>query len=259
MGKIIKTLCLLLTVLLALGWKQQKELHREEMRRELILQADAVESVVASLEPDEIAHERNLARWYNYNLEQGAAGLEEAYETILDFGGGRMAVLGVPEWELRMAIYHFSGGAVNHGPATPLPLGRQGDHTILYLTQPFPWTEGMSLYIDCLGQRLTYRVESVQEVDALRSPEGQQEEGENLLTLVFDRGKTRTLILCKRCGELVLRQGEKGARFPWAAPAAAMPVLILIWIWRGKRPRKCASKRKNWGLYRKNRGETKLS
>ena len=255
MRKIIKTLCLLLAVLLPLGWKQQKELRREEKLRELIRQAEAVESVVASLEPEQIAHERNLARWYNHNLEQGTKGLEEAYKTILNFGGGRMGVLGIPEWELRMAVYHGSGGAVNHDPATALPLGGRGQQTLLHLNQSFPWTEGMRLYIDCLGQRLTYRVESVRVAEETEPWEG----GENLLTLVYDRGETRTLIRCVPCGELVLRQGEKGARFPWAAPAAALPLLILLWIWRGKRPAKILHKRKNWGFYRKNREETKLS
>ena len=259
MGKIIKTLCLALAVLMALGWKQQNEIRKEEMLREMNRQADAVESAVAALSAEDINHQRNLARWYNYNLELGAAGLEGAYETILNFGRGRMAVLGVPEWELRMAIYHGSGGAVYHDPATPLPLGGRGDHTILYLTQPFPWAEGMSLYIDCLGRQFTYRVESIQEVDALRSPEGHQDEGKNMLTLVFDRENTRTLIRCTRCGELVLRQGEDGAAGHFGAWRLLVPLLALGWIWRGKRSAKYARKGGFFGFCRKNRGKTKLS
>lgn len=258
MGKIIKTLCLALAVLVALGLTQLKKQNRESTRRELNRQAEAVELAVDALESEEITHQKNLVKWYNYNLKLGTTGLESAYETILNFGGGRMAVLGVPEWELRMAIYHGSGGTVNHDPATALPLGGREHHTILYLTEDLPWAEGMSLYIDCLGQRLTYRVESVETVDGLRRADFTGRAGENLLTLVFDRGETHTLIRCTRCGELVLRQGETGARFPWAAPAAALPALILVWIWRGKRPVKHERKGKNWGLYRKNRGKAKL-
>lgn len=259
MGKIIKTLCLALAVLVALGLTQLKKQNRVSMCEELNRQAEAVESVVATLAPEEIAHERNLARWYNYNLELGTTGLESAYETILNFGGGRMAVLGVPEWELRMAIYHGSGGTANHDPATALPLGGRERHTLLYLAEDYPWAEGMSLYIDCLGQRLTYRVESVETVDGLRRADFTGRAGENLLTLVFDRGETHTLIRCTLCGELVLRQGETGARFPWAAPAAALPALILVWIWRGKRPTKYARKGGFLEFCRKNREKTQLS
>lgn len=247
MIKIIKTLCLTLVVLLALGLNKSKKPNREAMFQKLNRQAETVESVVASLEPEQIEHQKNLARWYNYNLELGTKDLEKSYETILNFGQGRMAVLGVPEWGLRMPIYHGSGGAVSHDPATPLPLGGRGDHTVLYLAEEIPWVEGQNLYIDCLGQRLTYRVEEVQVVDNFQSTVRTGEAGENLLTLVLDRGDIRLLIRCVRCGELVLRQGDKGARFPWAAPAAALPVLILLWIWRGKGSARWEHKRKNWG------------
>ena len=255
MRKICKTLCFILVMLLALGVTRSKKSNREGLFQELNRQAEAVDAAVAALEPEQITHQRNLARWYNYNLELGTQGLEGAYGSILNFGGGRMAVLGVPEWELRMVIHHGSGGAVNHDPATALPLGGRGDHTVLYLTEYLPWTEGLNLYIDCLGQRLTYRVESLCRTDGTEP----LEEGENRITLVFDQGGSRTLIRCVRCGELVLRQGEKGTRLPWAAPAAALPGLILFWIWRGKGSAKWELKRKNGGLCRKNREKTKLS
>lgn len=255
MGKILKTMCLLLAVLLALGWKPQKQLRGEATRRERNRQAEAVELAVEELAPEQLALQKNLAKWYNYNLELGTQGLEGAYETILNFGEGRMGVLGVPEWELRMAIFHGSGGVVNHAPVTALPLGSREDHTVLYLGEDFPWEEGLSLYIDCLGQRLTYRVESIRVTDG-KEMWGQEE---NPLTLVYDRGNTRTLIRCVRCGDLVLRQGELGAHFPWAAPAAALPALILLWIWRGNGSDKRERKRKNWGFCRKNREKTKLS
>lgn len=256
MGKIIKTLCLILSVLLVLGLARAIKPNRDSMRRERNSQAEAVESAVAALEPEQITLQKNLAKWYNHNLELGTQGLEEAYETILNFGEGWMGVLGVPEWELRMPICHGSGGTVNHDPDTPLPLGGREDHTVLYLAEDFPWEEGMSLYIDCLGQRLTYRVESIRVTDGREPREGEA----NLLTLVYDRGKTRTLIHCVRCADLVMRQRENGIHFPWAAPAAALPVLMLFWIWRGKgSAKKWEHKRENWGFCRKNRENTKLS
>lgn len=255
MRKIIKILCLGLAVLLALGLTKSKKPNRETLFRELNRQAETVELVVAALEPEQITHQKNMTKWYNYNLELGTPGLEGSYETILNFGEGRMGVLGVPEWELRMVVFHGSGGAVNHDPDTPLPLGGREDHTVLYLTEDFPWEEGMSLYIDCLGQQLTYQVESIRVAD--RKETWEQEEYP--LTLVYDRENTRTLIRCVRCGDLVLRQGEQGAHFPWAAPAAALPALILLWIWRGRGSEKWERRRKNWGFCGENREKTKLS
>ena len=255
MRKIIKTLCLVLAVLLALGLSRSEEPDRMVLFRELNRQAETLDAAVAALDPEQITHQKKLAKWYNYNLGLGTQGLEGAYGTILNFGEGRMAVLGVPDWGLRLPVYHGSGGAVNHDPATALPLGGRGEHTVLYLTEELPWMEGQSLYIDCLGSRLSYRVESIVVTDAIELPE----RDENQLTLVFAQGDSYMLIRCVRCGELVLRQGEKGVAFPWAAPAAAMPVLILFWIWRGKTPVNGKHKRKNWGLCRKNREKTKLS
>lgn len=258
MGRILKTLCLVLAVVLVLGLAQQRKLRGNSSARELIRQAEELEASVAALGPEEMTHQRNLARWYNYNLELGTDGLEEAYETILNFGGGRMAVLGVPEWELRMPIYHSGGGGINHDPATSMPIGGRGTHAVLHLNQSFPWTEGISLYIDCLGQRLTYRVVSVQVEDGKTEPERPGEKGEDLLTLVFDQEETRTQIRCERSGELVIRQEESGAHFPWAAPAAAFPVLLLVWIWRGKGPAKAVRNGRIYGFCRKNIGKTKL-
>ena len=255
MGKIIKTLCLILALLLTLGLARAVKKNEDTMHRELNRQAEAVDAAVAALVPEQITHQKNLAKWYNYNLELGAQGLEGAYGSILNFGEGRMGVLGVPEWELRMPVYHGGGGVVNHDPDTPLPLGGRGDHTVLYLAEELPWEEGLNLYIDCLGKKFTYRVECIRVADGT----GPWEEEENPLTLVYDRGNTRTLIRCVRGGDLVLRQGEQGAHFPWAAPAAALPVLILLWIWRGKGSPKGERKRKNGGLCRKTREKTKLS
>lgn len=255
MGKIRKILCLTLAVLLVLPWHRQKQLPGEMSVQELNRQAEKVESAVANLSTEDINHQRNLAKWYNYNLELGTAGLEGAYETILNFGQGRMAVLGIPEWQLRMPIHHGGGGVANHDPATYLPLGGRGQHTIVYLTEYFPWTGGMSLYIDCLGQRLTYRVERVQITDEIEP----QEEGENLLTLVYDRGESRTLIRCTRCAELVLRQEEMTEDGSPVALGLLVPLLALGWICRRKRSAKYLHKGRFFGFCRKNRGKTKLS
>lgn len=256
MGKIWKTLCLILILMLMLGFRQQRKQGREALFPEWIRQAEKVETVVATLREEEITHQKNLARWYNYNLELGTKGLEAAYGTILNFGQGRMAVLGVPEWELRMPICHGSGGPANHDPATPLPVGGRGNHTILYLTEPLPWTEEMGVYIDCLGQRRNYRVVYVGQAGETADP--MYPEGAELLTLIFDKEGVRMQVFCRRSGELVIRQETSGAYFPWAAPAAALPVLFLVWIWRGKWSAKTVERGRIYVFCRKKRGKTKL-
>ena len=243
MGKIWKTLCLILLVVLAVGFRQQRKQETQTMTREWIRQAEEVEAAVAALGMDALERQKNLAKWYNYNLELGTAGLGEAYRDILNFGGGHMAVLTVPQWELRMPIGHGGGGAVSHDPATALPIGGRGNHTVLYLTEAFPWSEEMCLYIDCLGQRLTYRVISVQEENGEFTPE--DPEKADLLTLVFQREGACVLVRCERSTELVIRQEESGAYFPRTAPAAALPVLMLVWIWRGKSRQKAVERGRN--------------
>ena len=256
MGKILKTLGLALSVIMVLGFLQKRDPGRELPKREWLREAEKLEASVTALDEEALAHQRNLAKWYNYSLERGAEGLEDAYETILDFGGGKMAVLGIPEWELRIPVYHGGEKTVNHDPATPMPIGGRGDHPVLHLQESFPWEEGIYLYIDCLGQRLNYRVVSVQPEKVGMPPD--VPEGEELLTLVFDREGTRTQVHCRRSGELVIRQEVSGANFPRAAPASALPLLILVWIWRGKWTAKAVRNGRIYGFCRKNRGKTKL-
>lgn len=214
MGKAGKKLCLILAIILAMGLAV-RQIRKEQARmRELNRQAEKLESAMEALGPGEAERERNLAKWYNYNLELGTSGLEEIYDGILNFGQGGMAVLEVPEWELKLAVYHGTGGIVTHDRSTPLPLGGRGKHTVLVLSEPLPWTEGMGLYIACMDQRLIYRVESVQVMVGRWSPERPTEAGQDLLTFVYDRGDTRTLVRCVRSSEQLLWE-EKVADFLW--------------------------------------------
>jgi len=248
-------LWLVLAVVL-LGLAYHKVQRCQDQMLELIRQAEALEAGVAAMEREKLDYHWNLAKWYNYNLKLGTDGLEGAYETILDFGQGRMAVLGVPEWEMRLPIYHGGGGAVSHDPATPFPLGGREDHTVLMVSDLLPWRPGLTLYIDCLGQRLLYRVESVQVMGTGWSAERPTEGGQDLLTLVYDRENTRTLIRCVRCGELVMRE-ERRCEWFWAVLPACL--LMLPVICRLKWRTSGAQRRRIRGFYRKNRGKTKLS
>lgn len=237
-------ICTALAFLLALGavlWTVQGW-YRDRQEREL--QAAALESAVAMLGEGERIHQRNLAKWYNYHLEQGTTGLRAFYDSILNLGNGMMGVLEVPELGLRLPISHSGGSVVCHDPETPLPIGGRGRHTVLNLSDFHFWAEGQLVYIDCMGQRLTYRVESVQVMGAGWSAERPTEAGQDLLTLVYDRKDTRTLIRCVRSEELVLREGE-GRNYQWSV-LSVLPILLVFpalrrgkWLPPGKQnPRK---------------------
>lgn len=257
MGRKWKILWLVLAVVL-LGLAYHRTQRRQDQMQGLIRQAEALEAAVAVMEREKLEYQRNLAKWYNYNLKLGTEGLERAYETILDFGQGRMAVLGVPEWELRMPIYHGGGGAVSHDPATPFPLGGREDHTVIMVSDLLPWRPGLTLYIECLEQRLLYRVESIQVMGTGWSAERPTEGGQDLLTLVYDRENTRTLIRCVRCGELVMREESRRDGFH-AVLTICLLILMLPVICRLKWRSSGAQRRQIRGFYRKNRGKTKLS
>lgn len=242
MWKILKTLGLVLAVLLTVGLWRQEEQRKEASFRELTRQAEELESMVASLETEAKAHQRNLAKWYNYNLEQGTEGLEQAYDTILNFGQGRMAVLGVPEWDLKLTIFHGDGGVVSHDPSTPLPIGGRGNHTVLRISQQFPWQAGQNLYIECLGQRIRYRVESVQVMDADWNAERSGSGNQDLLTLVFDGEENRMMIRCIRCGELVIHRGKTVGFARYAVQAAGLPAIVFSSAWLVKQYVICVRK-----------------
>jgi hypothetical protein len=219
-------LCTLLAFLLTLGmvlctvgdWYWQRQETRRQMER--------LDSMVAGLGEAERTHQRNLAKWYNYNLEQGTPGLWAAYDGILNLGDGMMGMLEVRSLGLRLPICRSGGGTVCHDPATPLPIGGRGLHTVLYLSDFHFWQEGQTVFIDCLGLRLNYRVESVQVMGADWTVERPTEAGQDLLTLVYDRGNTRILVRCVRCEELVLREG-KGSDCQWVV-LAALPLILMI-------------------------------
>ena len=257
MGKIWKSVFLLLVCLL-LGAACRKVWEIRVHTQDLTRQAEELETAMASLGREEAELQRNLAKWYNYHLEQGTEGMGAAYESVRNFGQGQMAVRGVPEWSRKVPVYHGDKGVVGHDSSTALPLGGRGKHTVLLVSETFPWEEGVSLYIDCLGQRLTYRVESVQVMAGHWSTEWPGAGEQDLLTLVYDRARTRTLIRCIRSGELVIRERESLYVPAILLPAAAAPGLLLTWLGWRKWFANHGQKRRSCGFYCKNRRKAKV-
>ena len=173
-------------------------IHREN--RQLI---ESLENRAGQMSEAQKAREWNLAKWYNHNLaRQGRKAGENGYDTILDLYQGTMGVLEIPGEELPIAHgpAPLPGGAA-HDPDSPLPLGTAGSHTVLHLGKDPALEPGEVVRVRCLGLAVSYRVESVQVM-----PEGWSTDllclgRKGYLTLVVDKGNTRTLIRCVEISE----------------------------------------------------------
>lgn len=222
-------------------------------RGEMTARAEAVLQNAEALGPEGREKYRNLAKWYNYNLERGTPGLWSYYPEILDLGKGAMAVLEVPEWDLLLPVFHGAAVPVGHDPATPLPLGGRGNHTVLTISNWFPWREGQRLYIDCLGQKLCYRVESVRVLSPGWSTDRPTEGGQELLTLVFDHENSRTIIRCIRSTELELREEPRREYFRATLTVGPGVLIFLLLIYGVRKIWK--NVRRNWGISPKKWGK----
>ena len=241
--------------LLALAVTVLPVFHRLAAERESLRQVETLEERVKALGSEQIDHQRNLAKWYNLQLAQGVQSHRGAYGNILDFGDGAMGVLEVPELHLKRVICHGAEGDVGHDPASSFPIGGRGNHTVLILGEQHSWAAGQAVYIDCLGERLSYRVESVQVMPAFWPTDRPAAPEQELLTLVCDRGSTRTIIRCVRCRELTVRSAPAlPLSALWLAASTPMVLVLpaLLISARGEqRPRIC-------GFSRKNRRKSKL-
>lgn len=218
-----RKLCAALAVTLALAGVLGTVWGWYSRQRELRCQVKSLEDRVAALEPAQWEKQWNLAKWYNYNLEQGTPALGSFYPGILDMGDGAMALLEVPQLGQRLVIRHGARGPVGHDPDTPFPIGGRGNHTVLQLSRGYGWTEGMTVYIDCLGRRQSYRVESIQVMPESWSTERPTEAGGDYLTLVYDQGNTRTIIRCVRSQALSVLETPSSRNVRWL-------VLALPWL-----------------------------
>lgn len=111
--------------------------------------------------------QENLALWYNHGLRHGEDPeiLAEAYDGILDCGGGLMGILEVPEAGIRMPVYHDGTGegtGLRHDPGTPFPIGGDGNHTVLRGSVGQLNLEAGDVFcIHIPGMKLTYHVQQV--------------------------------------------------------------------------------------------------
>lgn len=150
----------------------------------------------ALLDDEAVRRQRNLARWYNWNLtaKQADEGFEEAYSGILDLREGMMGYLEIPETGQRLPIYHGVEEAsqtrgVGHLPGSAFPVGGNGNHTVLMGTDDFgKLREGELFYIHVLDMTLVYAVTGIREVSPGQTAGLSPSAGEDLCTLVTTRG-----------------------------------------------------------------------
>lgn len=166
-----------------------------EQRVEEVASAAALESRMASLDAVSIEKQLKIAKWYNFQLEQGKHVAQWDYQSIWNLGEGQMGLLQVSELELVLPITHGIGGVAGHDPDSAFPIGGREDRTLLYIQVPVLWREGMVLETRLPGVELKWQVESIQ----VMPPHWPVDHppGSALLTLVYDRPENRTIVRCR--------------------------------------------------------------
>lgn len=166
-----------------------------EKRMEEVSVGAVLESRMASMDPESLEKQLKIAKWYNYQLEQGKFVPDRDYQSIWNLGEGQMGLLRVPELDLTLPITHGIGGLVGHDPATALPTGGREEQTVLYIEESVSWREGMALETRLPGAEIIWQVESIQ----IMPPQWPVDHpaGSTLLTLVFDRAENRTIVRCR--------------------------------------------------------------
>lgn len=121
--------------------------------------------------------QRKMAEAYNASLysAEGTA-CEYEYKDIMNFGNGMMGYIEIPVIDVYLPVYHsvdesvLSKG-VGHIPKTALPIGGEGNHSVLsghtglpsaeLLTDLSEVKEGDEFYIHILGGTLAYEVDQI--------------------------------------------------------------------------------------------------
>lgn len=196
-----------------------------EKRMEEASAGVVLESRMASMDPASVERQLKIAKWYNYQLEQGKFVPERDYQSIWNLGEGQMGLLRIPELELVLPITHGIGGMAGHDPATALPAGGREEQTVLYIEKSVPWREGMALETSLPGVELMWQVESIQVMPPHWPVD--QPAGSALLTLVIDREENRTIVRCRPGGGIPKELPEPEIRIKQALFWGISPLFLV--------------------------------
>lgn len=203
MSRRTKRIMVAVLVLLGLGLLSFPFIASKYNARHQSLVAAHYQEEIKKADQSTLEKDLTAAQQYNAGLRDGSInGLDPAtsgYEQQLVTPDGAMAVLRVPSIGVEMPIYHgvdsyaMTIGA-GHMPTTSLPIGGESTHCVVSshsgLASHRGFTDladvemGDMIYIDVLGQTLTYQVTEIQtvlphEIDCLSVVRG-----EDLFSLV---------------------------------------------------------------------------
>lgn len=229
-------------------------------------QSYALEELSARLwdsSEEDLDRQRELAEQYNKILAQGEE--EEGYESILDFGNGVMGAVEIPGIRVNLPIYHgiseeVLAKGVGHMPNSALPIGGEGNHTVLtghtglpsarLFTDLIKMKYGELFYLRVLGETLTYRVDQVKVVLPTDGSALEPETGKDYCTLLtctpYGVNSHRLLVRGVRTEpeavEVLVQMDapDRASGWDWVALISGSIFLVsigvLTWLlWRRKR------------------------
>lgn len=231
---------------------------------------------VADLGAETLAQRLRAARDYNEGLTGGASVAANERLPLADrpdAGGdyddvlradedGLMARLKIPSIDVDLPIFHGTGGevlehGVGHLEGTAVPVGGASTHSVLTAHRGLATAELFThldrvqlddtFTVEVFGEVLTYRVVDTQVVEPTETQSLLPVQGDDLITLVtctpLGVNSHRILVTGERVIPTpVTDLDEAGKRpeiptFPmWAVIAAAVILLLALYVWRSGRP-----------------------
>lgn len=151
-----------------------------------------LEKTMLQMDGEMVRRQESLVRWYHYCLavQNPPEDLESGYAGILNISDGMMGYLELSGQYYRIPVYHgvaeniLASGA-GHLPGSSLPVGGEGNHTVLIGPEEFAaLKEGDLVYIHILKDILVYQVREVRNVPRGNTSGLERREGKDLCTLI---------------------------------------------------------------------------
>jgi len=178
-------------------------------QRNSVSMAQAYVEAVGMMTEEEMAEELAKAKKYNNALSgadiedpfmpDSGAVLPENYTSILDFGNGMMGYIEIPKIDVLLSIYHGTDESVlkkgvGHMESTALPIGGEGNHTVLTGHTGLPSAKlftdldqleiGDVFYIMILNETYAYEADQILVVEPDDTENLRPVDGKDYVTLV---------------------------------------------------------------------------
>ena len=195
--KFVKNMAPVLLLLIGLGILAYPGISDYVNRKNSSYALQELSARVGDSDAEALALQREAAMQYNAALIRDEEG--EGYEDILDFGNGVMGAVEIPGIQVNLPIYHgiseeVLAKGVGHMPGSALPIGGEGNHTVLtghtglpsakLFTDLTKVKEGDLFYLRVLGETLIYRVDQVKVVLPTDGSDLEPQAGKDYCTLL---------------------------------------------------------------------------